>query len=115
MHEYSIVGALVDQVSQQAVLHRGAKVRRLHVQIGELSGVDVGLLQTAYDTFRPRTVCDAAEMDVELVPALWECPRCQRAFAAGERLRCAACERPARLMRGDEIVLSRIEMEVPDV
>jgi len=115
MHEYSIVGALVDQVDQQARLHAGATVRRLHVRIGELSGVDVGLLQTAYDTFRPRTVCEDAAMEIELVPAEWRCPRCARSFARGERLRCEACARPAQMTRGDEIVLARIEMEVADV
>lgn len=115
MHEYSIVSALVDQVRQQAALHAGAEVRRLHVRIGELSGVDVGLLKTAYDTFRAKTVCDVADMDVESVPARWACPKCGRAFAAGEVLRCPTCARPARLVEGDEIILSRIEMEAPDV
>lgn len=115
MHEYSIVSALIDQVRSQAALHGAKGVHRLVVQIGELSGVEVDLLKTAYDTFRHRTVCAGAPMDVVVVEARWECPRCGRAFARGERLRCDGCEQPARLVRGDEIILEKLEMEVDDV
>ena len=31
----------------------------------------------------------------------------------GRLLRCDICDRPARLAEGDEIMLDRIEMEVP--
>ncbi len=115
MHEYSIVSALIDQVEQQMAARHATAVHRLVVQIGELSGVEVELLRTAYDTFRERTVCARAPMDVVRVTAEWECPRCRRRFARGERLQCDACARPAHLARGDEIILERLELEVADV
>ncbi|MFW5924927.1 MAG: hydrogenase maturation nickel metallochaperone HypA [Myxococcota bacterium] len=115
MHEYSIVSALIDQVRQEADRQGARQVHRLRVRIGELAGVDVGLLRTAYETFRERTLCDHAELDLESVPARWSCPRCERPFPAGARLRCTRCERPARLVEGDEIILASIEMEVGDV
>ena len=49
------------------------------------------------------------------VPALWRCPGCGEGLARGARLHCPTCDRPARLAAGDEIVLERIELEVPDV
>ena len=113
MHEYSIVSALIGQVEGQVAARRATAVRRVEVAIGELAGVEVELLKTAYTTFRERTVCERAEMSVRTVEARWECPRCGRAFAKGERLRCDACGRPARLAAGDEIVLERLELEVP--
>jgi hydrogenase nickel incorporation protein HypA/HybF len=115
MHEYSIVASLVDRVEQEVLAHPGARVRRLRVQIGELAGVETELLRTAYDTFRERTVCEGAELDVEPVAAVWRCPRCELALAPGAVLRCPTCARPARLVAGDEIILARIELEVPDV
>jgi hydrogenase nickel incorporation protein HypA/HybF len=114
MHEYSIVGALIEQVAREAEPRR-ARVHRLHVAIGELAGVDVELLQTAYDTFRPETVCAEAPLDVRAVAAEWRCPGCGQTLLRGARLQCATCARPARLVAGDEIILERIEMEVPDV
>ena len=84
MHEYSIVSALVGRVEDVVASHPGAIVRRVHVQVGDYAGVEIELLRTAYDTFRERTVCEAAELAIEAVT-------------------------------GDELMLARVEMEVPDV
>ena len=116
MHEYSIISALVDQVqAARAGAPEQALVQKVHVAIGELAGVDVELLKTAFTTFRPRTVCEEAELLVRSVAAEWRCPRCQQALARGAVLSCPSCGRPARLTAGDEIILERIELEVPDV
>ena len=113
MHEYSIVQALIERVNAEACARGATSVHRLTVRIGELSGVEVELLSTAYDTFRQRTVCEGAELDLEIVPACWACPDCGGTIARGAVLTCPSCAMPARLVQGDEIVLDRIEMEVP--
>jgi hydrogenase nickel incorporation protein HypA/HybF len=113
MHEYSIVQALVERVAAEARARHAVGVHRLLVRVGELSGVDVGLLATAYETFRERTVCAHAELDVQTIPARWECPGCRRVLPRGERLVCPACAVPARLAAGEEILLERVELEVP--
>ena len=115
MHEYSIVSALVDNVEAALAQHPGAIVRRLHVQIGEQSGVEIELLRTAFETFRDRTICADAELQINAVAAKWICVGCGRAIAPGAVLKCPDCGRPARLAAGGEIILERIEMEVPDV
>jgi len=113
MHEYSIISALIERVVREAAPHPGATVRRLHIRIGELAGVEIPLLRTAFETFRARTLCEAAELAIVAVPAVWRCASCKRALEPGAVLRC--CDRPARLDGGDDIFLDRIEMEVPDV
>jgi hydrogenase nickel incorporation protein HypA/HybF len=115
MHEYSIVAALVERVQREVAARPGAQVRRVHVRIGELAGVEIELLKTAYDTFRERSVCEGAELSITPTPALWRCTRCDRAVAPGGILRCPVCGRAAQLTSGDEIMLDRIEMEVRDV
>lgn len=112
MHEYSLVQALLEQVDRQARVHGAVAIHRLHVSVGELAGVEVPLLETAYATFRERTRCAGATLEVHPVPARWTCPACGRAVERGEPLRCAECGTPARLEAGDEIFLDRIEMEV---
>ena len=113
MHEYSIVQSLYDAVMGHARASGAGSVHEVRVRIGEMSGVDVGLLDTAWKTFRVRTPCETAEMSVVTVAASWECPACRaEAPCAGVR-RCDACGGPLRLAHGDEIVLDQIVMEVP--
>jgi len=115
MHEYSIVQALFEQVNETARAQAASAVRRVRVSIGELAGVDVSLLRTAYDTFRERTLCEDAPLDVREIPARWTCPDGHGDIPRGRTLVCPACNRAARLAAGDEIVLDQVELEVPDV
>jgi hydrogenase nickel incorporation protein HypA/HybF len=112
MHEYSVVQALIDRVEDEARARGAHAVHRLSVRVGALSGLDVELFETAYATFRDRTVCANAELCVTIVPVCWRCDRCDTAALEGQALRCPRCAGPVRLAAGDEIVLDRIEMEV---
>jgi hydrogenase nickel incorporation protein HypA/HybF len=113
MHEYSLVQAMVEQVEAAARARSAVSVHRLDVRVGELAGVDVDLFKTAYLTFRERTICEGAELEVSVVPVRWACERCGRDIERGHALQCPVCRRPARLVAGDELILDRIEMEVP--
>jgi hydrogenase nickel incorporation protein HypA/HybF len=112
MHEYSLVQSLVERVEAEAAARSASAVHRLRVRIGMDAGVDVELFKTAYLTFRERTVCEHASLDVVTVPAEWACPACGRRIEPGHVLQCPDCRTPARLVAGDEIILDRIEMEV---
>ncbi len=113
MHEYSIVQAMFDQIEARARECRALSVRRVLVRIGRSAGVDVPLLKTAYDNFRVRTICEGAPLDVEEIPERWTCPSGHGDLVPGRKLVCEVCGRPGRLAAGDEIVLERLELEVP--
>jgi hydrogenase nickel incorporation protein HypA/HybF len=115
MHEYSIAQSLLTRVDASLAGHHVVAIRRLSVRIGELSGVDAGLLRTAYELCRTGTPCDGAELDIADVPARWTCKACEQSARQGGRLICPACGGPMTLAEGDEIVLDRIEAEVEDV
>jgi hydrogenase nickel incorporation protein HypA/HybF len=111
MHEYSIVQALVDRIEEEARAHGARSVERVVLRIGDLSGVEVELLQTAYLTFRERTVCEHAPLEIACVPPVWSCRRCGRRVWEDGPLRCE-CGGTPELRQGDEIVLDKLEMEV---
>jgi hydrogenase nickel incorporation protein HypA/HybF len=115
VHEYSIARSLLDRVDASLAGYRVVAVTQLHVRIGELSGVDGGLLQTAYELCRVGTPCERADLTVTTVPARWSCPACSRDAGQGDRLVCPACGRGVKLVAGDEILLERVEAEVDDV
>jgi hydrogenase nickel incorporation protein HypA/HybF len=112
MHEYSLIQSLVERVECEARARAATAVHKLDVRIGEMAGVDIELFKTAYLTFRERTVCEHADLEVRVVPVAWVCESCGGPIEAGRPLRCPLCMRPARLAAGDEIILDRIEMEV---
>lgn len=112
MHEYSIVQSLIGLAENQARDHGAARIERLEVAIGELSGVETELLARAYETFRDRTLCSGAELVIHPVAALWKCPRCGQSSRRGAALLCADCGLPLQLEKGEEIILERIELEV---
>ena len=114
MHEYGLVQTLLDRATEEAHSRGAIKVHQVNLAIGELSGVEPELLQLAWETFRERTVCDGARLSLRFVPARWSCPRCKRPFRRGDLLRCSECSLPARLDEGDDLVLERLELEIPD-
>jgi hydrogenase nickel incorporation protein HypA/HybF len=114
MHEYGLVESLLAAASRTAEPHAGARITRLRVSVGELAGVETALLKTAYDTFREGTPCGSAELVLTSVPARWDCPRCGEEVPRGSALKCPSCGSPARLAQGGEIVLERVELEVPE-
>ncbi|MBS1820014.1 MAG: hydrogenase maturation nickel metallochaperone HypA [Acidobacteria bacterium] len=113
MHEYSIVQAMFDQIESQAARRQAIAVKRVCVRIGRAAGVDVPLLKTAYDTFRVKTICEQAPLEVEEIPERWSCPEGHGDIPPGRRLTCDQCGKPATMASGDEIVLERLELEVP--
>jgi hydrogenase nickel incorporation protein HypA/HybF len=113
MHEYSLVVALMERVEEEAAAHNALAVHRVRVRIGELSGVEPDLLESAFAIVRTGTICERAALDIERVAARWECSACRRPLEPGERLQCAACGAPAALAGGDEILLGQVELEVP--
>jgi hydrogenase nickel incorporation protein HypA/HybF len=96
VHEYSIVQSLLNRVQDSLRGYDVRSVRRLRLRLGELSGVDAGLLRTAYDMCAPGSICDGAVLEIG-------------------RLACPACGGGVRLLEGDEIVLETIDLEVENV
>jgi hydrogenase nickel incorporation protein HypA/HybF len=115
VHEYSVVSALMDRVDAVARGHGATAVHAVTVQVGELAGLDTELFATAFATFREGTICAAAVLHVARVQARWRCTKCGSPIEVGAPLQCPACGAAARLSQGDEIVLGKIELEVPDV
>ena len=104
--------ALLERVDREVARRGATRVHGVRVCIGELAGVEIELLRTAYDTIRRGTPCEEAPLEISSVEARWECPRCATAMVRGRALQCGTCGAAARLASGDEIVLDRIEMEV---
>lgn len=92
MHEYSIVGALIEQIEQIAKDNDAYEITKVVIKIGAMSGVEPELLQIAFDTFKEKTVCDSAILEIELEPIIIKCLSCSESTVADKiRYRCPKC------------------------
>ncbi len=113
MHEWSLCRNLLDQLTEVAAGHGAARIRRVHLQVGPLSGVESSLLETAFRFCRPGTVAENAELEIERPPARVHCERCQRDMPVPlDDLRCPLCHTPeAYLVSGTEMMLTAVDLE----
>ncbi len=108
-----MVSAMMDRIRHECEARSAVKVHRVDVRIGAMAGVEPELLVSAWEICREGTPCAEAALVIENVPARWACPSCEEEIRPGAPLRCPGCGRSARMVSGDEILLDRIEMEVP--
>ncbi len=117
MHEVSLVHALFDQADRAIGAHPAAAVRQIRVRIGELAGVDRELFQHAFAGCCEDRGYAAAVLEVIAEAARWRCRGCGAEILAGQALRCPSCvgDGDVGLIAGGDLILDRLELEVPDV
>jgi hydrogenase nickel incorporation protein HypA/HybF len=112
MHELSVCQALVDQ-AEAIARQRKAKVVRLLLQIGPLSGVESELLRRAFPLASAGTDCEGASLDIRDAAVSVNCPDCKETFPVqANKLICPRCGNwRTTLASGDEMVLQSVELE----
>ncbi len=112
MHELSICYALVEQ-AEAIARERKARVVRLLLHIGPLSGAEAGLLRRAFPLASAGSACEGATLDIEDAPVSVYCPECETTSpVAANKLICPVCGNwRTNLESGDEMVLQSVELE----
>ena len=113
MHEFSIVNALLDMCEQNAKDNAMAKVTKVEIKIGKLSGVEPHLLQTAFDTFKEGTMCEEALLHMHLQDVILYCNACKaESLIEQNTFECPRCKSTeCSVVDGEEMYLMRLEME----
>ena len=113
MHEFSIVSALLDMCEQHAKALNRAKITKVEVKIGKLSGVEPHLLETAFNTFKENTLCDGCEFIMHVQEVILECDLCGKQSAIeNNTFECPSCKsHECSVVDGEEMYLMRLEME----
>jgi hydrogenase nickel incorporation protein HypA/HybF len=113
MHERSLVRALLRQVETLAAQHRSSRVIGIRVRIGEFSGVEPELLESAYDDLVEQTSLRGAELAIDRVPLEAICQQCGKRFQIADyRFECAGCGSvQLTISGGEELLLESVTME----
>lgn len=112
LHEYSIALSLLRMIEERVPKAGASRAVRVELRIGEQSGVEIELLETAWNQARIGTLCNGSQLLIERVPAQWACALCGCAIDNRAIKRCPDCDVAACLRGGDELVLDRVEFEV---
>jgi hydrogenase nickel incorporation protein HypA/HybF len=112
MHEYGIAYDLYATARRAAVEHRADRVKRVCVEVGRLAMVNPEQVAFLFDTIK--------EDDPLMTKAALECSEvapqtaCSCGYAGDEIFVCPGCGALPELVRGREIVVTSIEIEVDD-
>lgn len=112
MHELAVCQGLMKQVERVAVANRAMAVDRIVLRVGRLSGVELPLLERAFEIARCGTVASGAELVIEDGPVSVKCRECG---CSGEvpvnRLLCPSCgDWRVRVTQGEELLLLSVEI-----
>lgn len=113
MHEYSVVQALLDQVEEIAQENKASKVTKIITKIGVMSGIEVDLLKTAFDTFKEQTISEEAEFVIQVQPVVIRCRCCgEENSLEKHHYCCPICESiDVEVIDGEDMFLMSLTME----
>jgi hydrogenase nickel incorporation protein HypA/HybF len=115
MHELAIAASLVESVAASAQAAGAARVTRVFLKLGALSGVSKEALLFCYDVATRDTLLEGSQLVIEDVPVTIYCEHCRaEAILSGiQGLRCTRCgQLSARLLHGKELEIAGIEIDV---
>jgi hydrogenase nickel incorporation protein HypA/HybF len=112
MHEVGIMQGALLTAEAQARERGAARIHRLRLRIGRLSGVVPDSLQFAFEALSPGTLAEGGTLEIENVPAVFWCRRCEREFEVADFIpECPHCHQwDGELRRGREMELSSMEI-----
>lgn len=90
MHEMSLAGGVLQLVEQAAQREGFARVTNLHLEVGQLAGVELESLRFALAAIAPGTLLDGALIEISEPPGEAWCMTCVKLTRIKERG--AACE-----------------------
>jgi len=111
MHEYSVVQALLNQCEDVARQNGATTISKVVCKIGVMSGIEIHLLQVAFDTFKEKTICDEAEFVINKQKLKLECRDCGYIYEEDEiRYFCQKCKSlSVKIIDGEDMYLMSLE------
>lgn len=118
MHEYSIIHSLLELSQNHAKSHNARRIAKIVISIGEKSGVDVALIESAFLGFREHyAMCEEAEIEIEMEKLGLKCAKCGEIFDIksenATNASCPHCQSTnAQICKGRDLHLLRLELDV---
>lgn len=107
MHEVSIMENTLEIAIAQARQNEAAKIDRLTLNIGELSGIIPEALEFAFEVLIRDTIAEKAVLEINTVPVVCYCRNCDRNFQPQDYIyECPQCQKiSSDILTGREMEL----------
>ena len=113
MHEFSICESVLGIIQDNAKVQGFSRVRRVRLEIGLLSGVEVEALRFSFDVVTKETLAEGAVLEIVETEATAWCLDCKKSIAVQDRLAtCPHCEGfHLQITGGKELRIIDLEVE----
>ena len=114
MHELSVTENILTIVLKEAEKVQAARVIRIEMTIGKLSGIVPDCVQFAFDVISRGTIAEKADLAFHQPPCEIRCRSCQITYPAegADDVRCPRCgDMQIEILNGRELTVDRIELE----
>jgi len=112
MHEMSICENILDILKEQARVQDFGTVKRISLEIGPLSGVEIEALKFGFDVVMRNSLADGAELEIVETQARATCLDCGASGAIAERYDpCPQCgSHNLQVTSGEEMRIKELEV-----
>ena len=109
MHELGIVRNIVAIVGEAA---KGRRVRRVSIEVGELSGVMTDAIAFCFEVVARGTLVEGAALEIREIEGRAHCDACGAEFATETLfMPCACGSRLLTRLQGEELNIKSMELE----
>jgi hydrogenase nickel incorporation protein HypA/HybF len=104
---------LIELCEKNAKANNAQKILKVDVKIGKLSGIEPHFLKLTFDTFKAKTVCDGAELAINIQNVVIKCLSCgAKSELSNNEFICKNCGgNDVKVEDGEDMLLMRLEME----
>lgn len=113
MHELGVTESIARIVLRHAEANGAARVLKVNIKLGELSGIVDHFVSFYWDLVTRETIAQGAELNFTRVPAVARCSSCGEEFGISRYdLTCPRCgELAGEIISGREFLVESIEIE----
>jgi len=117
VHELSLCDDLLSQVKTIAAQNNAQSVESITVQIGELSGVEPVLLESAFDLIKVGSIAEQAKLILQTSAVTVFCRECgAESEVPVNKLLCYVCQsNETDVVKGNELILASVALNCAEL
>ncbi|MES9853957.1 MAG: hydrogenase maturation nickel metallochaperone HypA [Candidatus Thiodiazotropha sp. L084R] len=113
MHEMSLCEGVLQILEENAVSQGFSKVKRVYLEIGALSGVEIEAMRFGFDAVMKGSLADGATLEIIDIPGVAWCMPCAKSVEVSARFdACPECGSfQLQVTGGDEMRVKELEVD----